>query len=214
MGTTAQNRSTRRLYRPLPSRALILGFTVVAVLVSVPSLAQAVTRSGDTIQGRHSAAVNTKAKTSSICNKVSASTISSIIGYQVPAPIANTVSIKPSKANYEISGTDTTCTYGAETSMATLLKAVTLSYEVISKPITTSEMQESIKKVSASAKIKFTSYSGLGVPGYYFSLTEEGITGQGITGVDSGTHYFGASVENKKVSKSTLGALAKLAEKL
>jgi hypothetical protein len=45
-------------------------------------------------------------------------------------------------------------------------------------------------------------------------LTESGITGQGITGVLGGTTYFGASVESKKVSKSSLAALAKLAETL
>jgi hypothetical protein len=98
--------------------------------------------------------------------------------------------------------------------VAALLKDVTLSYEVISKPLTTSEMQQSIAKASKSVKFKFIAYSGLGVPGFYFKLTEASITGQGITGVVSGTHYFGASVENKNVSKSTLAALAKLAETL
>jgi len=52
------------------------------------------------------------------------------------------------------------------------------------------------------------------VPAFYFSLTESGITGQGITGVIGGTNYFGASVESKNVSTSKLAALAKLAEKL
>jgi hypothetical protein len=75
-------------------------------------------------------------------------------------------------------------------------------------------MQQSIKKASLTAKFKFSAYSGLGVPAFYFSLTESGITGQGITGVVSGTHYFGASVETKNVSMSKLAALAKLAEKL
>jgi hypothetical protein len=145
---------------------------------------------------------------------VSAASVSSIIGYKVPAPTSYTRSIKPAKTNYEISGTETTCTYGPETSMATIVKAVTLSWETISKPITPAEMQQSIAKVSTLAKFKFSTYSGLGVPAFYFSLSESGITGQGITGVLGGTTYFGASVESKNVSKSTIAALAKLAEKL
>jgi hypothetical protein len=98
--------------------------------------------------------------------------------------------------------------------MAAVLKDVSLSIEVISKPLTSAEMQQSIEKASKTAKIKFTTYSGLGVPGFYFSVTEEGITGQGITGIENGTHFFSADVENKNVSKSTIAALAKLAEKL
>jgi hypothetical protein len=75
-------------------------------------------------------------------------------------------------------------------------------------------MQQSLAKASSLAKFTFKTYSGLGVPAFYFSLTESGITGQGITGVLGGTTYFGASVESKSVSKSTIAALAKLAEKL
>src|SRR5664280_2315615 len=151
---------------------------------------------------------------SSICGKVSAASVASIIGYKVPAGVPFTRSIKPTKENYEISGKETICTYGAQTGMATILKAVTLSFETLSKPLTPSEMQQSIAKASTLAKFKFSTYSGLGVPAFYFSLTESGITGQGITGVLGGTTYFGASVESKKVSKSSLDALAKLAEKL
>ena len=205
MSTTAWNRSTR---------ALLLGIAGASILIAAPAVAQAASRSGVTVQGRHGVAGSTKALTSSICGKVSAASVSSIIGYKVPAGTPYTFKVKPTKENYEISGTETTCTYGAQTNMATILKAVTLSFETISKPITPSEMQQSIAKASTLAKFKFSAYSGLGVPGFYFSLTESGITGQGITGVVSGTHYFGASVETKNVSMSKLAALAKLAEKL
>jgi hypothetical protein len=145
---------------------------------------------------------------------VSAAQVSSVVGYKVPAGIADTFAVKPTKANFEISGTDTSCTYGAETSMASLLKVVTLTYETISKPLTPAEMQESIAKTSAIAHFKFSTYSGLGVTAFYFSLTEDGITGQGITIVKNGTTFFGASVESKSVSKSTIAALAKLAGNL
>jgi hypothetical protein len=214
INASTPNRPTRQLHRPLRCRAVLLGIAGALVVIAIPAVAQAASRSGVTIQGRHGVEGNSKARSSSICKKVSAASVSSIIGYKVPAGTPYTRSIKPTKENYGISGTETTCTYGAETSMATILKAVTLSFETISKPLTPSEMQQSIAKASTLAKFKFSAYSGLGVPAFYFSLTESGITGQGITGVLGGTSYFGASVESKKVSKSSLAALAKLAEKL
>jgi hypothetical protein len=210
MGTNVRTQSTSHLRRTIRSRTFILGVTCASVLLAAPSVALAATNSGKT-QASHSAK---KALTSSLCDKISAASVSAIIGYKVPAPTANTFKIKASKVNYETSGINTTCTYGAETSMATIVKAVTLSYEVISKPLTTAQMQASIKKASAAAHFKFTPYPGLGVTAYYFILTEEGITGQGITIVADGTHYFGADVETAKVSKSTIAALAKLSEKL
>jgi hypothetical protein len=200
--------------RRFSSRALLVGVAGALSLIVVPAVAQAATRSGITIAGRHADTGIPNALKSSICSKVSAASISAIIGYKVPAGTGTTFTIKPTKANYEISGTNTVCTYGAATSMAALLKDVSLSYEVISKPLTTAEMQNSIKEASKEAKFKFLPYSGQGVTGYYFSLTEAGITGQGITGVEDSTHFFGASVESKTVSKSSLAALAKLASKL
>jgi hypothetical protein len=199
MATSFQHPRTRRF----STRALSLGAAGALSLLVVPAVAQAA-----------SAGTPTALAKSSVCDKVSAASISALIGYKVPSGTGTTFDIKPTKANYEISGTNTVCTYGAATSMAALLKDVSLSYEVISKPLTTAEMQNSIKEASKEAKFTFLPYSGLGVPGYYFSLTEAGITGQGITGVENSTHYFGASVESKTVSKSTLAALAKLAAKL
>lgn len=214
MTTTAPNGPTRQLHRPLRCRALLFGVAGALVVIAVPTTGQAASRAEVTIQGRHGVEGSSAALVSSICGKVSAASVSSIIGYKVPAATSYTRSIKPTKENFEISGTETICTYGAETSMATILKAVSLSYETISKSITPAEMQQSLAKASTLAKFKFSAYSGLGVPGFYFSLTESGITGQGITGVVGGTTYFGASVESKNVSKSSLAALAKLAEKL
>jgi hypothetical protein len=209
MKSTAPTPSTRRPVRYLGARTFVVGLATTSALL-VPTLAQAASPASTSVQVRHGSV----ARTSSICNKVSAASVSSIIGYKVPAGVAMTVKIKPTKANFEESGSDTSCTYGAVTSLATLLKAVTLSYETIAKPLTPAEMQESIAKTSAIAKFKFSTYGGLDVPGFYFSLTEAGITGQGITGVKNGTTYFSASAESKTISKSTLAALAKLAENL
>ena len=214
MVDTTPNRSPRSLHRSLAHGALVLGITGGSVLLAVPKVSQAASHSVTLNQGRHTVVGHETARTSSICDKVSAASVSALIGYKVPAATAITYNIKPTKANYEISGTNTLCTYGSGKSMAALLKDVSLSIEVISKPLTSAEMQQSIAKASKTAKIKFTSYSGLGVPGFYFSVTEEGITGQGITGIESGTHFFSADVESKNVSKSTIAALAKLAEKL
>jgi hypothetical protein len=98
--------------------------------------------------------------------------------------------------------------------MAALLKDVTLSYELLSKPLTTTQMEQSISKATAGSKFKFAPYSGLGIPAFYFILNESGITGQGITALRGATHYFGASVETKNITKSQLASLVKLAEKL
>jgi hypothetical protein len=191
-------------------RVLLLGSTGVVALLSVPPIAYAASPSS----GLH-AGGTPAARSSSICDNVSAASISSIVGYKVPAGTATVFKVKPTKANYGISGTNTVCTFGGATSMSALLKDVSLTYEVISKPITTAEIQQQMQNAEKGAvKYTFVPYTGLGVPGFYFSLTEAGITGQGISGVQDGTHFFGASVESKSISKSSLAALAKLAEKL
>jgi hypothetical protein len=200
--------------RHFSSRALLIGVAGALSLVVVPAAAQAATRSGIAVAARHADTGIPAALKTSLCDKVSAASISAIIGYKVPAGTGTTFNIKPTKANYEISGTNIVCTYGTASSMSALLKDVSLSFEVISKPLTTAEMQNSIKEAAKEAKFTFVPYSGQGVTGYYFKLTEAGITGQGITGVEDSTHFFGASVESKTVSKSSLGALAKLASKL
>lgn len=203
----------RSPHRSSAKRALLVFVAGASVTLAAPMAAQAAGRSGAVSGARHTVEVSPRAS-SSICDKVSASSVSAIIGYKVPAGTPYSLSVKPTAENFGISGKVTTCTYGAETSMATILKAVSLSFETISKPLTTAEMQQSIEKATKLAKFKFSTYSGLGVPAFYFILTESGITGQGITGVLGGTTYFGASVESKKVSMSQLAALAKLAEKL
>jgi hypothetical protein len=210
MTLTTRTHTSRALLRWVATRALVVGFVILSTLL-VPSLAQASSPASSPLQGRHVAKI---ARTSSVCGKVSAAQVSALIGYKVPAGTFSSFKVKPTKENFEISGTDTTCTYGAETSMATILKAVTLTYETISKPLTPTQMQESLAKTSSVAHFTFSTYNGLGVQAFYFKLTEEGITGQGITGVKNGTTFFGASVESKSVSESTIAALAKLAEDL
>jgi hypothetical protein len=153
---------------------------------------------------------------SSICSHVSAASVSAIIGYKVPAPTASTTHLPATKKNFEISSVDTSCVYGAETSVAALKKVVILEYGVSDKAFTAAELQQSIKTSETenpSVKLKVVPYSGLGVPAYYLTISEAGIFGQAIEGV-VGTTTFGASVESKTVSESTVAALAKLSRKL
>ena len=154
------------------------------------------------------------AHASSVCDKVSAASVSAIVGYKVPAATEYTVPVKPSKTDYEVTGSDVICTYGPETSMATIVKAISLSYEDINKPLTSAEMQASIAKATKDAKFTFSPYPGLGGPAFYFKLVEAGITGQGLSVATTSTHFAGASVESAKFTKSQLAALVKLAEKL
>jgi hypothetical protein len=196
-------------------RSVIVSIASALVLIGVPASAQAVSRSTAANQSRQSldGASKSLAK-SSLCNKVSAASVSAIIGYKVPAGVPYVHTFKPSKSTFETSGTDTTCTYGAMTSMAAIVKSVTLEYETISKALTPQQIQQSLAQSSKLAKFKFTTISVAGDPAFYFSLSESGITGQGIIAVQNGTTYFGATVESKTVSKSKLGALAQLAQGL
>ena len=152
----------------------------------------------------------------SVCSHVSPASISAIVGYTVPAGIESTVHLKATRTNYEISSVDTTCAFGAETSIAALKKTVLLESAVASKALTAAQIQANFKKAERAARaihFKISSYSGLGVTGYYVTETISGISAQIIAGT-SGTRSFSAAVYSKTLSESKLAALAKLAEKL
>jgi hypothetical protein len=194
----------RRFSRPLRVATLAVGLAAVGVAVFVAGAWAAI---------RPATAAPSA---SSICSRVSAASVSAIIGYKVPTPKASTTHVPATKTNFEISSVDTSCVYGAETSIAAVKKAVILDYGVSDKAFTGAELQQSIKRSESenpSVKLKVAPYSGLGVTAYYLTLSEAGIYGQVIEGV-VGTTTFGASVESKTVSESTVAALAKLARKL
>jgi hypothetical protein len=151
---------------------------------------------------------------SSICSKVPASEIAAIVGYSVPAGQVDTITLPATKTNFEISTTSTSCTYGKETSLATLPKVVTLTIDTTSKPLTTAEIQKSLAKaVSEGVKMTIKPYSALGGNAYYFTFSEAGITAQGLS-VFNGTHGYGAAVETGKLSQAKLAQLTKLAGSL
>lgn len=185
------------------------------MVLAVQGSAQATVRSA-TRTPAHSATLSSRALSKAICNNVSAASVSAIVGYTVPAPTFFTNKEPATKKNFYISGVSGACTYGKETSEASILKAVTLDVEVTSKPFTAAQLKEEITSVESLEKtlhFKITPYSGLGTPAFYFSLSDSTYFGQGISSI-SGTTYFGASVNNKNLSIAKLGSLAKLAEKL
>jgi hypothetical protein len=150
----------------------------------------------------------------SICSKVPASEVAAIVGYSVPAGQVDTIMLPATKTNYEISTKTTSCTYGNETSLATIPKVVTLSIDTTSKSLTTAEIQASLAKIATDGvKMTLKPYSGLGGTAYYFTFTEAGITAQGLS-VFNGTHGFGAAVETNKLSQAKLAQLTKLAGSL
>jgi hypothetical protein len=156
----------------------------------------------------------TTSHASSICSKVPASKVAAIVGYSVPAGQLDTISLPATKTNYEISTKSISCTYGNETSLATIPKVVILSIETTSKTLTTAEFKQSIAKLASDGvKMTIKPYSGLGGTAYYFTYSEAGINAQGLT-VFSGTHGFGAAVESNKLSQAKLAQLTKLAGSL
>jgi hypothetical protein len=171
---------------------------VVALgLVAVPAAAQASSRTE---------------LASSYCNKVSAASVSAIVGHSVPAGSLFTDKVKPTKSNHEISAVVWSCIYGVATSVTALAKDVVLSLEVTSKPLTGAEMQYSLSQAE-KLKMKFTPYSGLGMTAFYYTFTETGITIQGMVAI-AGTNNYSAGVYTKTPAVSKLAALVRLAEKL
>jgi hypothetical protein len=163
-------------------------------------------------------AAATEAATSasaSICNNVSAASVSAIVGYKLPAATQSVTKLPASKTNYETASVDTGCTYGADKSLADLAKTVTLDVSVASKPFTEAEIVASVKKAEelSHGDFKMVSYSGLGVPAYYLTVTEAGLHVEVLSGITSSTHSFGAAVDST-LPVAKLAELAKLAEKL
>jgi hypothetical protein len=160
------------------------------------------------------AGATTTSHASSICSKVPASKVAAIVGYSVPAGQLDAMTLPASKTNYEISTKSISCTYGNETSLATLPKLVVLSIETTSKSLTAAEFKQSIAKLASDGvKITIKPYPGLGGTAFYFTYSEAGINAQGLS-VFNGTKGFGAAVESNKLSQAKLAQLTKLASSL
>jgi hypothetical protein len=195
--STASNLPNRPAYHSSRRRALLLGTVVALGLVAVPAVAQASLR---------------QAPASSFCSKVSAASVSAIVGHSVPAGSFSTYKGKATKTNDEISSVVSSCSYGAVTSIALLAKVVVLSVDVTSRPLTGADLEYALSQAQ-KLKIKFTPYSGLGMTAFYYTFTTGGIPIQGMDAI-SGTTSYSAGIYTKTPAMSTLAALVKLAEKL
>jgi hypothetical protein len=189
---------------------VLLTVASAVVLFVVPSITQAATYSKVAIASNHTVTGSPSTSPTTICDKVSAITVSTIIGYQEASVTSDTLRIKPTKANFEESGSVTACTYGSMATEADAFKTVTLMFEIFSKPLTMSEEEKSLARMSGCVKCKYSAFKGLGVPAIYTRFD----TAQGIFGELGSTRYFGAHAWNGNVSASKLAVLAKLAERL
>jgi hypothetical protein len=194
--STSSNRHAHPAYRCARASAVLLGIATASSLVASP-VAQAATAPKSPVEG--------------ICGKISTASVSAIVGYSLPAPTADTTSLKATKANDEISSVVTSCTYGAYT-LAALPKDVILDYAVTSRPLTPAEVTKGLSQAQ-KIKMHIVPYHGLGMTAYYYSFTETGITIQGISGTQ-GVKEYGAAVYTKTTPESKLASLVQLAEKL
>ena len=194
--TTRFSRHGHAAYRCARASAVLLGFITAASLVAAP------------VAGASSAPKSSEG----ICSKISTTSVSAIVGYKLPAPSFDTLSLPATKKNDEISSVVTSCTYGSQTSLAALPKDVIIDYAVTSRPLTSAEIKKGLAQ-EQQLKMTFLPYNGLGVKAYYYSFTDAGITIQGLTGFE-GTKDYGASTYSKLTSKSQLASLVRLAEKL
>ena len=197
MSTTYSNLSNRPAHGSFRRRALLLSTVVALGLVAVPAVAHASSR---------------QELSSSYCSKVSAASVSAIVGHSVPAGSFSTYKVKATKTNHEISGVVSSCTYGAVASLAAIAKDVILGVEVTSRPLTGADLKYALSQ-AAKLKIKFTSYSGLGMTAFYYTFTVGGIFIQGMDAI-AGTKSYSAGIYTKTPAISRLAALVKLTEKL
>ncbi len=186
------------VHRHFRSFGLLLGLVGTTVLAS-PAVAQASAAPG-------------ASPAAATCHKVSAASVSAIVGFSVPPATASTDDLKPTKENDEISAAVTSCAYGSETSLAALAKTVGLVYEVTSRPLTAAELKKGLAQ-GQKLNINAVPYSGLGLPAFHYTFTVGGVFTQGITALRDKIEY-GAFVYSKAVSTSKLAALVRLAEKL
>jgi hypothetical protein len=147
------------------------------------------------------------------CSKVSASSVSAIVGYKVPAATGMADKEKASKQNFGIAFQTVDCTFGAETSLAAIKKSVSLSIETLSRSLTASELKKlvSVQEQHVTG-LKIVPYPGLGGASFYMTASTGGIHIESLA-TGSGTKLYSATVENN-LSKSKLVSLIKLAQNL
>ncbi len=156
---------------------------------------------------------NTVAATKA-CDKVSASSVSAIVGHTVPAPVGIIISEKAMKKNDDIAFQTLDCTYGAEKSLADLKNVVSLDYQTYSRALTSAELKKFVAQTQKTPGLglKITPYSGLGGTSFYMTASADNFHIESLI-TASGTKAYGATVETT-TSQSKLVSLVKLAENL
>lgn len=180
----------------------------------ISALAAAVACAGVVCAGPAAAKTTAPSKATELCGKVSASSVSSIIGYKVPAAVGLTISKKATKENDDIAFSALDCTFGAETSIAAIKKSVGVSIETLSRSLTSAELKQLLKNDNRTVglKLKIVADPSLGNEAYLMTFSEAGLTVESLV-TASGTKVFGATVESGSLA-SKLPSLVKLAEKL
>lgn len=138
--------------------------------------------------------------------------MSQLVGHTLPDPTSFTTT-NVLDHTLGISAHVTACTFGHDSSLPQLEKAVSLFVETASKPITLAILKDGFAETAAASAgretIKSQTYNGLGTPALYVTTTVAGYTFQSLIAA-RGTTLF--SVETaKSVSRSTLVALVRLA---
>jgi hypothetical protein len=179
---------------------------------SISALAAAVVCAGACAGAATARTANTSAATQE-CSKVSASSVSAIVGYKLPAATGEIITEKATKKNFGIAFQTLDCTFGVETSLAGLKKAVSVSIETLSRSLTSSELKKLVtSQLLKAAGLKVVPYSGLGGTSFYMTASAGGIHIESIA-TGTGTKLYGATVESN-LSKSKLASLVKLAQNL
>ena len=160
------------------------------------------------------AASTAPSKATQLCSKVSASSVSSIIGRTVPAAAGTILNEKASKENDDIAFSVLNCAYGSETSIAAIKKTVDVSLETLSRSLTAADFKKLVDQEHAlsGVGVKVVPYPSLGSEAYLVTVKEAGLDLESLA-VESGTKVYGATAESG-LSTSKLASLVKLAAKL
>lgn len=213
-------------FRRYPARSLLAALAATAGCIALPGVAQAA--------GRSTPDATTL---TSICTKVSPSSVSSIVGYTVPAGRQNVNTFVVDKS-IGFSATATSCLFSVLPSAANFTpKMVILNYEVFTKSVTLTTLKtiaENEQKQIASEekannfKVTWSTYSGLGVTAIYYKWTASfhlppgvplpkgmstSMAYEGIAALE-GTKAYEAAVNNLTLAQSKLAGLVRLTMKL
>ena len=192
--------------RPAPSRSIGIALGSIGALLGLVALPATSQASSLVVSSTRPAPSD--ASMGAICGGVSASAVSRVVGYTVPAPTAFPLSTKKDKLGISATGVD--CIYGLEKTFPEIEKDVDLVYETTNKHVPLSEVQHVLNTTSTSL-LKWTvaPYNGLSWPALIATITSQAFSGKEIAGED-GTKLAGAFAAGS-IATSKVAGLAELA---